>query len=230
MTRCGIELRKIGLDASSMEEVGGRLVRYLHDRLRDPSGERPACALVRLFITQPFDALEPAQRAFAETVLGRAADSPAMKCLTLLGTAGSEPAWNSRQASIGHQALPLPSADSVARSPMIAQLIHQLGVEVGALLSADARLMIDTEQHTFNVFYVAEAAESPFIPAQREFVVPHHIRSVLGFGGLLPSGELFATVLFSRVFVPREVADLFRTLALNVKVALLPFVNQRIFS
>ena len=46
----------------------------------------------------------------------------------------------------------------------------------------------------------------------------------------MPSGELFATILFSRTPIPREVADLFKTLALNVKVALLPFVGTRIFS
>jgi hypothetical protein len=61
-------------------------------------------------------------------------------------------------------------------------------------------------------------------------VIPHGIRSVLGFGGVLPSGDLFAMILFSRVRIPREIAELFKTLSLNVKVALLPFVDRRVFA
>ena len=228
MTRCGIDLRRSGAGASSMEEAAERIVRYLYDRLRDPALERPACALVRMFVTLPFDELQPEQQSFSERILGARPD-PSMKCLTLLATAGDEPDWNSRHDSKAHQALPLPSAEAVSRSPMIAQLIRQLGIEISALLS-ETPLVIDSSQHTFNVFYVGDAVGSPVIPAQREFVIPYQVRSVLGFGGLMPSGELFATILFSKSFIPREVADLFKTLALNVKVALLPFVGERIFS
>lgn len=228
MTRCGIDLRRSGGGASSMEETADRIVRYLYEGLRDPALEQPACALVRMFITLPFGELQPEQQSFSEKVLGARPD-PSMKCLTLLATAGELPDWNSRHASKGHQALPLPSPEAVSRSPMIAQLIRQLGVEISAFLS-DGELVIDTNQHTFNVFYVGDAVGSPVIPAQQEFVIPHGVRSVLGFGGLMPSGELFATILFSRTPIPREVADLFKTLALNVKVALLPFIGDRIFS
>jgi hypothetical protein len=135
MTRCGIELRQVGANASSMEEVADRIVRYLYERLGDPAREGSACALARVFVTLPFDALEPGQQAFAESVLGHRPESPRMKCLTLLATAGDEAAWNSRHSSTGHRALPLPSAAAVARSPMIAQLIRQLGVEIAVLLS-----------------------------------------------------------------------------------------------
>jgi len=228
MTRCGIDLRKSGFGCASMEEAASRVVRYLYEGLRNPGLEEPACALVRMFVTVPFDALETSQQAFASNILGGPPASPSMKCLTLLATAGDLPDWNSRSTSRGHQALPLPSAEAVSRSPMIAQLIRQLGIEISALLS-DTGLVIDAAQHTFNVFYVGDAKGSGFIPAQQEFVIPHGIRSVLGFGGLLPSGELFATILFSKTHIPREVADLFKTLALNVKVALLPFAATKIF-
>ena len=230
MTRCGVDLRKLGTDATTMEQVGQRIVRYLHERLLAPAGEDPACALVRMFITLPFMELDPEQQAFAQHVLGDVSPPPWMKCLTLLATAGQEPAWNSRHSSAGHKALPLVSVESVSRAPMIAQLIRQLGVEIGTLLSVDPGVMIDTNQHNFNVFYVAEAKGSPYIPAQREFVEPYGIKSVLGFGGLLPSGDLFTTILFSKTHIPREIADLFKTLALNVKVAILPFAAGRRFS
>jgi hypothetical protein len=229
MTRCGIDLRRMGAGSTSMEETASRVVRYLYEGLRDPSRERTACALVRMFVTIPFESLEDEQQSFAAKILGKTPDRPTMKCLTLLATAGDLPDWNSRHTSRGHQALPLPSAEAVSRSPMIAQLIRQLGVEISTFL-ADSSLLIEAGQHTFNVFYVGNAVGSPVIPAQDEFVVPYGIRSVLGFGGLLPSGELFATILFSKTYIPREVADLFKTLALNVKVALLPSVGTRIFS
>lgn len=212
-----------------MDEVADRVVRYLYGSLRTTEPNAPACALIRMFVTMPFDALDADQKSFAEGVLRGASHPPQMKCLTLLATAGDEPAWNSRHASAGHKALPLPSAESIARAPMIAQLIRQLGVEIGTLLSADPRLVIDGDQHTFNVFYVADAQGSPYIPAQSEFVIPYAIRSVLGFGGLLPSGDLFTTILFSKTHIPRDVADLFKTLALNVKVAILPFSAGKVF-
>lgn len=230
MISCGAEMRQLGRDAASMEEVATRTVRYLHERLRAPGLEVPACALVRIFVTLPFADLDDEQQAFALGLLAGASAPSGMKCLTLLATAGSEPAWNSRHTSSGHKALPLPSEDSLARSPMIAQLIRQLGVETGLLFASDPHVMIDAEQHTFNVFHVADALGSPHIPAQREFVVPHRIQSVIGFGGLLPNGELFASVLFSQVAIPRETADLFKTLALALKVAILPFTGRSVFA
>jgi two-component system NtrC family sensor kinase len=228
MTRCGIDLRRMGTDASSMEDVAQRSVRYLHTRLADPELATPACALVRTFITLPYSRLQPDQQRFADSVLD-STPAPTMKCLTLLATTGDEAPWNSRYSSAAHKALPLPSAAGIARSPMIAQLIRQLGVEVDTLLAPSGELLIDDAQAGFNVFYVADAVGSPYIPAQREFVVPHRIRSVLGFGGLLPTGDLFATILFAKHHIPRTVADLFRTLALNMKVALLPFADGRVF-
>ena len=232
MTRCGIDLRRLGQGAETMEQVADRTVRYLYDRFRIPASntDERACALVRMFVTMPFIELTPDQQAFARGVLGEASHPPRMKCLTLLATAGEEPAWNSRHSSAGHKALPLASVESIARAPMIAQLIRQLGVEAGTLLTVDPGVVIDATQHTFNVFYIEEAKGSPYIPAQREFVEPYGIRSVLGFGGLLPSGDLFTTILFAKTHVPREIADLFKTLALNVKVAILPFSAGRQFS
>jgi hypothetical protein len=45
----------------------------------------------------------------------------------------------------------------------------------------------------------------------------------LGFGGMLPSGNLFVVILFSKVYIPRETADMFRPLSLSVRLAVLPF-------
>jgi hypothetical protein len=120
--------------------------------------------------------------------------------------------------------------ESIARSPMIGQLLRQLGVDVGSLLHPDPEMLLDAAHHTFNVFHVSDAVGSPYIPAQDDFVRPYGIRSVIGFGGVLSAGELFATILFSRAPIARAQAELFRTLALNMKVALLPFSGRRVFA
>jgi hypothetical protein len=229
MTRCGSELRKLGVGASSLEQAADRIVRALFEQLGAPGGLN-ACALVRLFVTVPYAGLDDELQAFVRGIMGSEPSTPAMKCLTLLGTAGEIAAWNSRHTSVGHKALPLASVESVSRSPMIAQLVRQLGLTLDTLVAPAPGLVVDAEQHTFNVFHVLDAADCPYIPAQSEFVAPYGIRSVLGFGGLLPPGELFATILFSKAQIPREVAELFKTLALNVKVALLPFVGGRVFT
>jgi len=56
------------------------------------------------------------------------------------------------------------------------------------------------------------------------------IRSVLGFGGMLASGDFFAVILFATVHVPPKAADRFKTLALDVKSAFSKFNEKTIFN
>lgn len=229
MTACGAALRKTGQDASSMEEAAASVVRHLYEGMRGADGER-ACAMVRFYKTHEFGGLEPGLQEFARRMLSGGQPSPSLKCLTLLATVGDEPSWNSRALSRGHRAIPLASPEMVRQFPMIAQLVRQFGLDESAVVETPLDFLVDLEQRTYNVFYVPEALDSPHIPAQADFVVPHRIRSVLGFGGVLPNGDLFAVILFSRVPLDRETADLFRSLALSVKVALLDFVEGPIFA
>ena len=80
----------------------------------------------------------------------------------------------------------------------------------------------------YGVFHVPEAKGSPYIPAQ-DFVDRYGIRSVVGFGGVLPSGDLFSVILFARVPVTTAAADRFRTLALDLKSCLLRYSQSEIF-
>ena len=153
-----------------------------------------------------------------------------MRCLTLLATRGQESDWNDRRKSRGHAAIPLPSEKIVENAPMISQLIAQLGVDVSAIPRPEPDVIVDLAQKSYNVFHVAEARGSSYIPAQDEFVVPYGIHSVLGFGGVLPSGNLFATIMFTKTAVPRETADLFANIALAVKLAILPFDGGATFA
>lgn len=222
MTECGAELRRAGEGAHTMEGAAEAIVRLLYTKFTNRSTTVPACALVRFFKTHTWGGLGPDLQEFASRVLGKTPDS-SMPCLTLLATAGDRPEWNDRRRSTGHQAIPLVSASAVAKAPMIATLIQQFGIDVNTVLQPDPHLLLDLSQQTFNVFHVPEAPGSAYIPAQQEFVVPCGIRSVLGMGGVLPSGSLFAVILFSRQPISRETAELFKPMALNIKMAVLPF-------
>jgi hypothetical protein len=46
------------------------------------------------------------------------------------------------------------------------------------------------------------------------------VRSVLGFGGVLVTGEFYAVILFTHVAIPPESSDRFRNVALDLKLAI----------
>jgi two-component system NtrC family sensor kinase len=223
-------LRSMGSGAASMEEAADRIVHYLYDHLTEKNGMGNACALVRLFKTHPYADLDDSLRTFASGIMKASPVSREMKCLVLLGSAGELPEWNSRHQSAGHKAIPLPSEHFIESFPMITQLIQQLGLEVNTLLQPDPSVVMDMAQKTYNVFLIPDATGSVYVPAQDGFVIPFNVRSVLGFGGILPSGNLFTVIIFSKVKLTRQTADMFRSLALSVKIAILPFDGREVFS
>ena len=220
MLRAGIAVRKIVRGATSLEAAAGLVVRYLYDNCIDPESGSRSCVLVRFYKTHPYGDLEPDLQRFADHLLGHLVPEGEMRCLTLLATAGDEPEWNSRRASESHQAIPLPSADIVRRAPMIARLIEDLGLDIEAIVQGTTTAGRPGDVRTYDVFHVEEARGSPFIPAQQDFVVRRGIASVVGFGGLLRSGELYAVILFSRAPIPVASAARFRAIALDVRSAL----------
>ncbi len=230
MTECGLAFRQLGAKATSMEETSQRIVDYIYNHFINQDTEEKSCALVRFFKTHSYKELDRHLQEYASAKLSQHTPFPTMKCLTLLATAGEQPQWNSRHESVAHKTIPLVSEQVVAEFPMISQLIHQFGLTINTVLEPDPELLIDLEQKTFNVFHVPEAVNSPHIPAQQTFVIPFNIQSVLGFGGLLPSGHLFAIIMFLKVQIPDYTANMFSTLALNVKTALLPFDRKLIFT
>ncbi len=230
MAECGLALRHFGLGVESMEEASNRIVRYVYENFcTKPTGEK-SCALVRLFKTHPYEDLEVELAEYARSMLGDYPPLPAMKCMTALATVGEQTEWNSRHTSVGHKAIPLASESVVDQLPMISQLIRQLGLDIKTVINPDPNLLVEIEQRKYNVFYVPEAIGSPYIPAQDSFVIPFGIKSVLGFGGLLPSGNMFAIIMFLKVQIPISTVQMFSTLALNVKTALLPFDRGAVFA
>jgi hypothetical protein len=229
MLKCSIRLRERASGAPTLEASAQRVCRFLYDELHGPNVER-ACALVRCYLTRPFSALEPELQAFVGTNLGDMTPRPSMKCLTLMATIGQTAAWNSRHFSRDHRAIPLPSPEIVEKAPMIAQLIKELGLELSAVLQPSPEVVKELAGKRHGVFHVENALGSPYIPAQKEFVVRYGIKSVLGFGGMLFTGDLFAVILFSTVHVPASAADRFRTLALDVKGAFSRFGDENVFN
>jgi hypothetical protein len=228
MLKCSPRLREAPGDASTLEKATQRVARFLYDELRGPDGER-ACALVRCYKTHSFGLLEPDLKEFAQKIMGNEPAKSTMKCLTLLATVGQTPGWNSRHLSQGHRAIPLPSPDIVEKAPMIAQLIKEFGLELGTVLNPSEHVVKELGGKKQGVFYVENALGSPYIPAQQEFVARYNIRSVLGFGGMLPSGDLSAVILFTTVPVPNSVAERFRTLAIDVRSSFSKFSEMNVF-
>ncbi|MDQ3280577.1 MAG: hypothetical protein M3Q69_04110 [Acidobacteriota bacterium] len=215
-------------DPPTLEDAAERAVEFLRNELLDSNGA-PACALVRFFKTHPYRDLPADLRDLVRAAAPEAAENPNLRCLTLIATRGDEPDWNSRFGSRGHRVIPLVSVEMVQQAPMIAQLITQLGLPIANVVRPSRALLLDQEQTAHNVFYVPRALGSPYIVAQEEFVVRYGIASVLGFGGLLASGDLFTAIMFSRVAIPPDVADQFRVVGLNLKIAMLPFARKPLF-
>ncbi len=222
-------LRQVGAGAESMEDVAGRIVRHLYGNLVDKRSGKSSCALLRLFMTHRQGDLPLELQGQGSALGDDVVVTPATKCFVLLATAGDEPAWNSTALSVGHKVIPLTSPKTVAKIPMMADLFRQFGIESALLSWPESGTLVEPGQKTFNVFYVPAARGSQQL-LQKEFIIPFGIESVLGVGGMLPSGDLFALVMFSKIPIPRATADLFAPLALSVKLALLPFDAGQVFA
>ena len=112
---------------------------------------------------------------------------------------------------------------------MIAQLIKEFGFDLTTVLQPQPDVVKELGGKRQGVFHVETALGSPYIPAQKEFVARYDIRSVLGFGGLLPNGDLFAVILFTTVPVPTSVAERFKTLALDLRSSFSKYGEGNIF-
>ncbi len=229
MLHLGLSLRPLTDGKQNMEEAARALCRLFYDQLVDAKGNR-ACALVRFYKTHRFGELPSGLQNFASKSLAPIQPETDTNCLTLLATVGDEPSWNSRHESRGHQAIPLTSPEVIEGAPMIAQLIKEFGMDVREVVRPGAHVVKDLRGRNYGVFYVPVAPGSPYIPAQTDFVLRYGIQSVLGFGGTLASGDLFAVILFSKAPILERATDQFRRLAADVRVVLGKFRSSAVFS
>jgi hypothetical protein len=227
--RCSAQLRTAAEGHPTLEAAARGVCSFFYDSFVDSSGRRTN-ALVRFYITHPYGKLPPEERDFARRLLpGDVVPWPELRCLTLLGTRGETAAWNNRQLSQGHRAIPLPSPQVVEGAPMIAQLFKQMGADIADIVRPAPAMLANPEKQTYNVFHVPDAKGSPHIPAQAEFVGKFRIGSVVGFGGALSWGELFSVIIFSHAHIPEVAASRFRTLALDVRSKLRSLDATQVF-
>ena len=127
----------------------------------------------------------------------------------------------------GHQAIPLLNEALVDRLPMVAGLLRGLGIDASSVVRPDPREHAARSRRRYDVFFVPDALSSPSIP-DKDFVERYRVRSAVGFGGVLPSGELFAVLVFANVPVPNATAELLQSLALTVQSVIVPH-TYRVF-
>src|SRR5262249_5108810 len=192
MHRCSAALRAAGASASSSHEAAARIVSYLFEELRDPDDGTPECPLVRLFrVVTHSTAIEELHAAAP----GGRESSPSereQRYLVLEASRGVRPEWNDPARSVAHRLIPLSSPGAVARLPMVSGLLSQLEVPPAAVYGPP--LVMPEVDRLYSVFHVEDVLGNPLVPDQDGFVRPYGVRSVLGFGGLLPGDEVFATL------------------------------------
>lgn len=184
--------------------------------------------LARLFVVVPWRALPPEERAVA----GGAVDAAptAARVLSLLGTAGRQPAWRDRRRSQGHRAIPL-SKETVHGAPMLARLLTDLDVDLGLAPGAPGGVADGGDLQTRklaggsnNTFYVADArtardAQGRLIIPGQDFVAAHGVQTVFGMGGAWVDGSHAVAILFTSEAIPRSVVDRFPSFIGTFKIA-----------
>ncbi len=123
MTQCGDALEHLGYKAKGAEELADSVVRYFYDHLIDRRTGEKSSALVRFFMTYPYESLDEELRQLASRMQGGQPLEKATSCLVLLATVGVQPEWNSKELSRGHRVIPLVDKQTVDQHPMIAQLV-----------------------------------------------------------------------------------------------------------
>jgi hypothetical protein len=214
----------------TLEEAAQRFCDILYTAFEEST------VLVRVFATVPFAALPTTNRGFVERLVGTAAREvlgPKTPVLSLLGTRGVVPRWNSRHLSEGHVGIPLASADFVEAIPMIASLVKQLGLAIDRAQDVETAIVTQSLGKIAGVFYVDDAATAVDSKGRRviaagEFVQEHGVRTVFGFGGAYGlTGTFIVAVVFTRESVGRGQAERFMRLANQLKASTMKPVTRR---
>jgi hypothetical protein len=218
----------MALGANSVEQVAQTFAEEL-------VGTFSSVVLARVFVVLPLGRLPPDDRAFvADAAGGDPALLPQTPVLSLLGTAGHDPAWCDRRRSQGHRGIPL-LYGFVQTAPMLVKLLADLGFDLPSTGDGGSIVSRRMQGSANRAFFVADAqtaldaAGRPVISA-RDFVTARRIRTVFGMGGPDPDGMLAVAIAFTTELLDRLVVDRFPSLIGNFKIKTMPlFVEGRIF-
>lgn len=193
----GQELRRTCDRSPSAHGVATNIVDAVNGFEQD---RRPACVLVRAFVTRKFaelpEELQAQMRGSSGAVI--AADQ---LCLRLVATRGLEAEWNDEARSTAHRAIFFGSN----AAPMVTELERQLRIA-------------DAHQSRTGTFHIADALASSAVPEKR-FVRAYGVQSAFGFGARVWPGEVLVVIAFSRAPVGRKAVRAFETIACYARLA-----------
>ncbi|MEK0190044.1 histidine kinase [Microcoleus anatoxicus] len=229
LAKCSLVLRQLGRNSASMQETSQKIADYIYQYFYDSESSQNSCVLVRLFKTHPYGELDDSLQASARSLMQNKIPPYEMKCWTLLASAGKEPQCNYADEA-PNIVIPLVNEELVAQMLPISERILELGLDIPTVLGIADEKMLEMELKLLNIFYICSAQNSPFIAEQNSLVIPYEVKSVLGIGGLLPSGSLFMVELFFNIKISFKIAEVLNILAVAVKTALLPFDGEVVFN
>lgn len=217
--------------AASVEDAAQRFASMLYDTFSE------SVVLARVFVTVRLGSLPPANQEFVRRLVGSRATAvgPDTPVLSLLGTRGARPEWNSRHLSKGHVGIPLASAEFIDAIPMIASLIKQLGVAIAHDPGVETAIVTHRLGSAAGLFYVEDASTATDSRGRRviaaaDFVAEHGVKTVFGFGGVYAlSGTFVVAVVFARDALARRQAERFMRLANLFKAITMRMVARKQF-
>ncbi len=183
--------------------------------------------LVRLYVTMPYGQLSPIGTNFvnglAQATNNNEFINPKTPILSLMGTSGKEPEWNSRLQSKGHVAIPLISKEFIDGIPMMARLLRDLGLNIDGLDKDDQKLTSNVLSNLQGLFLVENAATKiddlgRKIIAAQDFVQQYGVKSVFGLGGKLTIANNFVVlVCFTKEDLEKTKSSMFLLLNSPIK-------------
>lgn len=202
---------------------------------------RDSVVLTRTFATVPFQELPQENKQFVEDLAERTHVSNLLGdrtlVLTLMGTTGTDTAWNNRKSSKGHVGIPLVSSAFIEEIPMMSRLLKELGLDLGWIDSTDSEIISKMFGKVSGVFYVDDAKttvdkRNRKIIAAQDFVSNHDVKTVFGIGsGYVQTSTFAVNINFLRETADKSTIEKFVPVFNQLKIDTLDLVwGKRIFA
>jgi signal transduction histidine kinase len=201
----GQELRRLCRPAQTTSDVAMAAVEVLNSFDHD---QRPACVLVRAFVTQAFDSLA-AELQEEVREQGREPTEERSLYLRALASRGVEPTWNELSRSPRERVLPLDEKGGTIEAEVVRQLRYQ-----------------DKARPPATTFFIADPATSPRI-SDKAFVTAYDVHCVFGFAASASTDKTLVVIAFCRAALDVRAVQLFEVVASYVRVAWLSIPEMR---